>query len=286
MKKNPFLPALRRAVFSLIALVFLALGLTSCYQSQDDDIMAEAVADVRFSFTPYGIQNDMTRALAAPSNLLIIDKFNGVTTYKEYTSLSDVSLPLDYGTHELYFVAAVTKWTEVNTTSLVVDWSHTGFRVVWAKALSLTVSSATTAQNIELPLVVSSITVSSLDVIPADAKMMTIDAPNMCHSIDLTTMKGIIRESDKLLANIDISSKIGSVFNLTLIQFVNDSGSAGDITLTTHTSSNQEISSRTLESAPIQAGYITAYSGYLFSDGIATTITYTTDWIGTNNYSF
>ena len=81
------------------------LALTSCYRDSEDVV---SVNDkyVTFNFNLAGVEHSsLTRAISEPSNLLIIDKFGDEVTSDTKTSLAPFSLPLEYGRHEIYFVA-------------------------------------------------------------------------------------------------------------------------------------------------------------------------------------
>ena len=59
-----------------------------------------------------------------------------------------------------------------------------------------------------------------------------------------------------------------------------------DIVVTALDSNNAEVAAKTINEVQVQAGYISLYSGYFFSDGVSFPLSYTDDWSGTNNYGF
>lgn len=280
----------RKAVGPFVSFVLSVSVFTSCYQAEDTS-WSDSTSDVMFSFNADGIEKQsQTRALTAPTNLLIVDSCGGKVTSKELTSLEDVDLSLDYGEHSLYFVAAVAKWSSFNTSSLTVEWSKSELRslkCVWGCRLSLTVDANTGQQNVNLPLLSGMLKVTSLDKCPTNASSIVIDAPQLCHGLDLSTMQGYHIDNSVETDTVALTSSAADrTLNLGLYSLVPSSGSIGDISLSPYSSSNTEINCVTLNEVPIQAGYVSSYTGYLFTNGIATTITYTTDWLGTTEYKF
>ena len=116
----------------------LLLTFTSCYRDSEEVSVNDKY--VTFNFNLAGVeQSSLTRAITEPSNLLIIDKFGDKITTDTKNSLAPFGLPLDYGTHEIYFVAADKIWTSYSTADWKVIWhsTHAGLSYVWAAHLTL-----------------------------------------------------------------------------------------------------------------------------------------------------
>ena len=262
--------------------------LTSCYQSSDEEL--DSVSKyVNFNFSLAGVEQSMlTRAIAEPGHLLVIDKFEGKATATEKTSLAAFGLPLDYGTHELYFVAADYLWNAYSTDDLTVTWANdrTALSYVWASHLTLEVNEDTSLEEVTLPLVIANVQVKTLDKLPANATTFKVDAPDLCHQLDLTTMKGKVAGTP-VIFSMDVSPYAGKyTFTVNLFTFVPTSGSVGDVALTCYGAGDAEIAARMLSEVPVTDGYISLYAGYFFSDGVSIPLSYSDDWTGTNNYSY
>jgi len=272
-------------LYSLSLFVIFALTLTSCYQSEED--ITTNSGYVTFNLTASGIeQSSLTRAISEPGNLLIIDKFGDEITTETKTSLASFAMPLKYGTHDIYFVAADIIWSSYSTTDMTVTWpnSHAGLSYVWAYHLNLTVDDDTSIEEITLPLVVANVRLKTYDNVSTNVASMKIEAPNLCKGLNLNTMSGFVSEGINYTLN--ISSAVGKNLSINMYTFVPSTGYVGDIVFSALDSSSKEIKAKTLSSVPVQQGYISYYAGYFFSEGQNLTLSYTDDWLGTNEYEY
>jgi hypothetical protein len=269
------------------ASVCISLTLTSCYQNSDEDLTANDKF-VTFNLNATGVeQSSLTRAISEPGNLLIIDILGDNISTEIKSSLASFGLPLEYGTHEIYFVAATSIWSAYDTSELTVTWpsTHSGLSYVWAYHLTLEVDENTSVEEINLPLVIANVKLSMLDKIPSNVVSLKFDAPDLCKGLDLKTMTGFLTDTP-VNNSLDVSNYAGKTLSVNMFTFVPSTGYVGDIVITAFDSNSEEIASQTLSGVPVQKGYITKYSGYFFSDGVTIPLTYSTDWTGTNNYSF
>ena len=261
---------------------------SSCYHDSEVDLL-DGNKYVTFNLNLDGVeQTSLTRAIDEPKNLLVIDKLGDKVTTSIKNSLAAFGMPLEYGTHDIYFVAADEIWSSFSTADLTVTWStdRTALSYTWAYHLSIEVDENTSVEDITLPLIVANVQLKTLDKIPSNVPTMTIEAPGLSKVFDLKTMSGVESESD-INYSYDVSQYSGSksiYFNL--YTFVPSSGYVGDIVLTALDSNNTEVAAKTFEQVPVQAGYISLYSGYFFSDGVSFPLSYSDDWTGTNNYGY
>ena len=260
---------------------------TSCYH--DSENLLDGNKYVTFNLNLDGVeQSSLTRAISEPGNLLVIDKFGDEVTSSTKNSLDAFSLPLDYGTHDIYFVAADKIWSSFNLEDMTVTWStdRTALSYTWAYHLSLEVDENTSVEDITLPLIIANVQVKTLDKVSSNVSTITVEAPGLSKVLDLKTMAGVESEAD-INYSLDVSRVAGTgTFGINLYTFVPSSGYVGDIVLTAFDSNNEEIVAKTLNEVQVQAGYISLYSGYFFSDGISLPLSYSDDWAGTNNYDF
>ena len=261
---------------------------TSCYRDSEETLL-DGNKLVTFNLNLDGVeQASMTRAINEPGNLLVIDKFGDEVKTTIKNSLAAFGLPLDYGTHDIYFVAAEKVWSSFSTADLTVTWptDRTALSYTWAYHLSIEVDENTSVEDITLPLVIANVQLKTLDKIPAEVSTMTIEAPGLSKVFDLKTLSGVESEND-INYSFDVTQYAGSKsINFNLFTFVPASGFVGDIVLTALDSDSREVAAKTFEQVPVQAGYISLYSGYFFSDGVSFPLSYTDDWVGTNNYGY
>lgn len=274
----------------LLLLALLAFT-SSCYQSADDAAL-DQTSTVRFSFDAFGAsQQLMTRAALVPSQLLIIDSYNGKAEAYTQNSLAEMPIPLTWGQHELYFVASSTPLDSYDVTSLTVSWpnTRTGLETVWAKKLTLEVSASTASQTVNLPLISANVKVQTLDNMPANTGDFKIEAPDLCRGLKLTDMTGFVLNENIAPFTLDMRPYAGdNNLTLNLYTLVPASKSVGDITLTAYdaTATTTEMASHTLSNVPVEQGYISNYTGYFFSDGVALSFTCDPSWTGTHDYDY
>lgn len=261
---------------------------SSCYHDSEVEIL-DGNKYVTFNLNLDGVeQNSMTRAISEPRNLLVIDKIGNEVKTSIKNSLEAFSLPLDYGTHDIYFVAADKIWSSFSTADLTVTWTtdRTALSYTWAYHLSIEVDENTTVEDITMPLVIANVQVKTLDKLPSNVSTMTVEAPGLSKVFDLKTMSGVESESD-INYSLGVAQVAGTgTFGINLYTFVPSSGYVGDIVVTALDSNNAEVAAKTINEVQVQAGYISLYSGYFFSDGVSFPLSYTDDWSGTNNYGF
>lgn len=274
--------------FIAISILCASTIFSSCYHDSEADLL-DGNKYVTFNLNLDGVeQSSMTRAINEPGNLLVIDKFGDEVKTTIKNSLAAFGLPLDYGTHDIYFVAAEKVWSSFSTADLTVTWptDRTALSHTWAYHLNIEVDENTTIEDITLPLVIANVQLKTLDKMPSDVSTMNVEAPGLSKVFDLKTMSGVEYDSDYNFS-IDVSKYAGTkTFSVNLFTFVPASGYVGDVVLTALGSNNNEIAAKTFEQVPVQAGYISLYSGYFFSDGVSFPLSYSDDWTGTNNYGY
>lgn len=270
------------------SVLFASTIFSSCYHDSEVDLL-DGNKYVTFNLNLDGVeQSSMTRAIDEPKNLLVIDKLGDKVTTSIKNSLAAFGMPLEYGKHDIYFVAADHVWTSFSTADLTVTWStdRTALSYTWAYHLSIEVDENTSVEDITLPLVIANVQLKTLDKIPSDVSTMTIEAPGLSKVFDLKTMSGVESEND-INYSYDVTQYAGSKsINFNLYTFVPTSGFVGDIVLTALDTDSKEVASKTFEQVPVQVGYISLYSGYFFSDGVSFPLSYSEDWTGTNNYGY
>lgn len=287
-----------------LGLCFAALSmltLSSCYYA-DEESLPGSDPSVKFIISYEGIdlatmgtRASSAPALGKPADLLVLDVYESGTAAQKtkpytFTSLSSVDLPLSYGKHDLYFVAAVQKGTQYDMNNLTVSWPNDGtLKAVWAYHYQITVDLETTFEDITLPLVVADVRILTLDKMPSTLSLAKIEAPDVCSVLDLKTMQGLSDDNGYLRElNVQQAASNGLSFSLNVYTFVPADASVGDLHVAFYSDAEgaTESFSKDLEDVPVTIGYVSNYTGYFFSAGINVPLQTTTDWLGVNEYTF
>ena len=273
-------------------LVIASLAFTSCYHAEDS-VLDTSSRDVNFRIQVEGLtQEALTRAstpaLDTPTKLLILDRCGTTVTNYVKTSFNDLSLPLKLGVHDLYFVATPKDWASFSSDDLTVTWPNDGtMKAVWAYHYQLDVVSETTFEDLVLPLAVADVRLGTLDKLPAQVQMATVEAPDVSTVLDLTTMTA--GGGDGYTRTINVAANAGkNAFAVNIYTFVPESSTVGDISLAFYSDTDltSEVASRDISGVQVKAGYVSNYTGYFFTDGLSIPVTYTTEWLGVDNYSY
>lgn len=282
---------MRKLALSLLAVSSLVLA--SCYHAEDD-LSPATIADVKFNIEVEGLTSQqITRAgslpsLQAPEHVLVLDKHDGKTDSFEKTSLDGLTLSLSYGMHDLYFVAAPEAWSSYNAEALTVAWPNNGsMKAVWAYHYQLDVVEGTEFEDLVLPLAVAAVRIATLDKIPSTARKAAIEAPDVCSVLDLDKMQAATTQAGGFVRNITVAG-VTTAFSTNIFTFVPAAGNVGDIKMAFYTDDNMtaDLAEHTFETVPVAAGYVSNYTGYFFSEGLPIPVSYSSSWLGSNDYSY
>jgi len=272
-----------------LSLLVTSLSLHSCYQGADEALNVRQTS-VTFNINAEGVeQQALTRAFSSPANLLVIDVFDGKTTVLTQESLDAIPIKLDWGSHDLYFVAANAVWSSYDKTNLTVSWGagSKDMTGVWGKKVTMTVDAETTTTNVDLPLVVAGVQIRTLDRIPDNIGNIRVEAPDACRTLNLSDMSGTVGAG--VAYAVDASPAKGNTLKHLFYTFVPATvNNIGDVSYTAYNNATTpvELATHTLGEVPVTRGYVSSYSGYFFTAGISFTFNYSDDWLGTNNYGF
>ena len=277
----------------LAGIISLSSWFTSCQATDpissqevtETQPVAERTQQVSFSLSTFiPQQTPITRAAsqtigASPTRLLVLDVVDGMVKQTlERTSqevqasqqvekvdnvLSDFSMTLTCGTHHIYLLAAANPYNSYDTSNLHVSWNET-YRLtfVWAQMVQVEVGqSATSAQSVNLPLVVGMVSLTCNDAAPQEAATMKISG-NFHWTLDLSTMTGVA-PTTPWNYTISISKKEAGI-NFVSFNFA-PADNLGSITYTALDSSNKPITSHQFSDVPLTVGYITNYVGLFYN---------------------
>jgi hypothetical protein len=235
-----------------------------------------------------------TRAISAPTYLLVLDELNGSivsanTVERSVDALTPLSLNLTYGDHTLYFVACKNSYASFNTTDMTVSWGGDEHKLnyVWVAKKVIHVDESTAAADaVTLDLAVAQVQVQCDDAFPANTGHMRIQAPTACLTLNLRTLQGVA-------GAVESTANVSSFANQTdkalgLFTFVPASGNIGDMTLTVYNNAAtpQALATHTLEDVPVKLGYVSHYTGLFFSRGQSFSFSYENDWKGVDEYTY
>lgn len=278
---------------TVLLLAASSLAMTSCYHAEDE-LSSATMAEVKFNVEVEGLTHQqLTRGaslpdLKAPTHVLVLDRYNGEVKSYEKETLEGLSLSLSYGIHDLYFVAAPEAWTSYSISDLTVTWPNTGaMKAVWAYYYQLDVVEGTEFEEIELPLAVAAVRLATLDMIPSTARKATIEAPDISTVLDLSTMQAAATSTAGFNRQINVAG-VTTAFSTSIFTFVPASGNVGDIKMAFYSDDamTTDLAEHTFENVPVAAGYVSNYTGYFFSDGLSIPVSYSSSWLGSNDYSY
>lgn len=300
-------------LLSLFAAITV-IAFTSCDKSETLP-PADGFKQVTFSLSSFNLEQEpmsspqcapSTRAndiTATPTRLLVLDVVNGSTkqalerttaTVPEGSSsslqhvdnvLSDLSLTLTYGTHDIYILAAVNPYVSYSTTDKTVLWNVDNRpSYTWAKKVEVTVSQSSAAtESVTLPLVIGRVDLICTDAQDPAATKMQLSG-KMCWTLDLTTMNGIVPTTPWTYSIAIPNTDAGKSF--ATYSFAPSSGNLGNLTFTALNSSDSEITSHTLPNVPVTAGYITRYTGLFYSNTQGFTLSTVNSWTGVTDKTY
>lgn len=262
----------------------------SCKSEKSEEIVSESI---NYTFNGFAVESGLidelfTRA-EANYNLLVVDVKDGsfvqcVSRVQVPMSeaLSDVTLPLSVGSHQIYFLCSSHPWHNFDQSSLLVSWDEqtSPLSDTWSAALDVTVQQgAPQTRSVSLNRVVAYVRTLIEDKLPANLSQFRQILVGGSWSFDLTRQCGDM--PSQIIRNTDISSgyigrdKIG----ISIYTFVPE----GVTTATSYTSTaldadGASIQSMTFTSVPIEVNRYTTYQGSYFSPNNSFELSLETAW--------
>lgn len=276
----------------------VVLLMTACDSQDVTSLDPSKTREITFSMETIQLSGSTpmkapTRAISAPTYLLVLDELNGSivsanTVERSVDALTPLTLNLTYGDHTLYFLACKNSYASFNTTDMTVSWdADHKLNYVWvAKKVIHVDESTAAAEAVTLDLAVAQVQVQCNDAFPANTGNMRIQAPTACWTLNLRTLQGVAGE---VVSTANASTFAGQTgMALALFTFVPASGNIGDMTLTVYNNAAtpQALATHTLEDVPVKLGYISHYTGLFFSRGQSFSFSYENDWKGVDEYTY
>lgn len=269
--------------------VALILPTVSCSTGEELSVKVEEPKDtmqqvtIRFTFTSISMES-MTRATLAESqmtDLWLFDYMDGelkatIHQTSEDDGFGAITLTADYGEHSLYIVASRGDTPTIDGTT--ISWSKPS-DTFW-QSLTLNIEPQTsTNQSVVLHRVVTRLRISVTDEVPVNLKTLTITPSTWYYGIDYTTGEAVNSQATPRVITVP-SSYVGTTNLATSFYCLCPAdGFDTDITVTAKDADETAIANIALQDVPFERNRITNYSGSLFTQNRAVSVTTNDEWL-------
>lgn len=260
--------------FYTLAIGMALFAVAGC--SNDNNELTDIKQSKAVTFRTDGWDITTTRATLAEAQVKELYVFDGSQQMAKQsstdTNFGTVTLDLDFGLHNLSFIATSGEATVTGNTMSGKIGNCFG------KLLPLDVDANTGTQNLVLPRITYAIYVSTKDYIPSNVTTMRLTIGNICRSVNVTTLNGAEPQND-LVLNVSVASAQGKKYSNFVTGFCP--------TLDTETSTSVQIdflagsnivSSHTVE-VPIITNRKTIISGTFFGANAKGNVSVNTTWL-------
>ena len=189
------------------------------------------------------------------------------------------SLSLGYGAHHIYFVASRGVDPDLNEEDHIIVWSSV--RDTFWQDYEVTISrTSDTEHDVTLDRVVSKLKVTVNDRIPEGCAKLIIEPAKWYYGLDYTDGSMDWESNDEISVSIP-SNYIGTTGNLSASFFTmsSDDEWTTNLTVTAVNANDVILGTASISNAPFVANRATAYSGNLFSNMNAFTISLNDTWL-------
>lgn len=281
-------------------IIFMLCSLLSVVSCSDIEEQNPSVGSCNVTFHIQTLNNAgqspmfaQTRSLNPPTCLLVLDVMDGKVVEKNIIErntdsvLTTLDLNLDFGDHELYFVAARNAYDSYDKDNLTMKWGQgKKLNLVWANKHELTVARENIeVQQIDMNLVVSQLVLAIKDELPANLKSITTSGTGLSWTLDLKTMQGI---SGEVANTIEIPENYSGASDFSTYTFVPEGGEVGNVTFAAYSNDEEPIvlAQHTVEDVSVQIGWKTKYTGWFFANEGGFSFTLEENWKGESTIDF
>lgn len=275
-----------------VVLVAMAVALLTACSNEPEDVLTvktvaprDTMASTAITFTFCNISMEaMTRATLAESqmtDLWLFDYMDGelkatIHQTSEDDGFGAITLTADYGEHRLYFVASRGDTPTIDGTT--ISWAKPS-DTFW-QSLTLDIEPQTsTNQSVVLHRVVTRLRIAVTDEVPANMKTLTITPSTWYYGLDYTTGEPINSQANPRVITVP-SSYIGTMNLATSFYCLCPAdGFDTDITVTAKDADDTAIANIALQDVPFERNRITNYSGSLFTQNRAVSVTTDDEWL-------
>ena len=261
--------------------VLCSLMLISCSQNEP-----KQAKQVSFNVSSFSITQ---QSMNAPRRAPILDDqdgtaltdlyvFDGTTMLVHQTSdleaFGCVTLTLEYGSHDLSFIATRSIGQSYSAGVLSV----TGVRPTFGKLQSITISDATDAFDIVLNRVTGQLIINIEDAIPADADYIKFQIAQKYDNLLVASLNGTgvytFEQTASLTSSVGIT---GKSFTINMLSPTYQTQYTTDVTLSVYRSDDSVIAQHIIHDVPVCSNTKTILSGEMFG-GSSFTITANHSW--------
>lgn len=268
--------------------VALILPTVSCSTGEELSVKVEEPKDtmqqvtIRFTFTSISMES-MTRATLAESqmtDLWLFDYMDGeLQTTIHQTSEDDgfgaITLTADYGEHSLYFVASRGDTPTIDGTT--ISWAKPS-DTFWQNVTLNIEPQTSTNQSVVLQRVVTRLRIAVTDEVPANLKTLSVTPATWYYGLDYTTGEAVNSQPTPRVITVP-SSYVGTTNLATSFYCLCPAeGFETDITVTAKDADETAVANIALQDVPFERNRITNYSGSLFTQNRAVSVTTNDEW--------
>ena len=271
--------------------MLVAVLATSCEKvvlSEDEGTGGKTLKNVRVHVNGDFGSPTFTRALEADgkemTDLWVFDYMGDelVQTIHQTTDDTDFGEPnvlMEYGDHDIYFVASRGLNPEVDDVEHTITWSNV--RDTFWKTITMNVNSTSATEvDVTLERVVTKLKLNIQDKVAAGLVNITITPEEWNYGLDYITGEPASVDDTPISIGVP-SSYVGTTGNLSVSVFSMSGTSewTTDVTVAAKNGSNGTISSVHIDDVPLLANRATVYSGNLFTSGSTFTLSLNDTWL-------
>lgn len=233
--------------------------------------------------------HEFTRALEADGKTMtdvwVLDYVDGALVQQLHQSdntAADFGTPtlnLSIGTHHIYFIASRGFAATLNTDDHTLTFGTVRDTFWKDYAITITSGTASSSRSVTLDRVVTKLKVVFSDAIPAGAATFNVTPATWYYGINYTTGEPISSTpSQPITVNIP-SSEIGVIGEtVSIFGFSSATEWTTDISLNCKNSADAVLGSATIAAAPFVRNRVSEYTGPLFGDSGAMTLSLNATW--------
>ena len=277
---------------NIFALFILALCLTAC--SSDDAPSMETVDSEKVAVT-FNVSGDftlstspITRALTADgkemTDVWVLDYVGGVLQQQVHQTSADAdfgtpTLSLGLGDHHIYFVASRGTGAILDTDAHTMTFTKVLDNFWKDYAITITGGTASGSRAVALDRIVTKLKVVFSDAIPTGAATFNVTPSVWHYGFDYTTGNPTAATASQNIvvnipnASIGVAGESGSIYGFSgMTEWVTD------IAINCKKNDDTVLGSATITSAPFVRNRVSEYTGPLFGDSGAMTLSLNATW--------
>lgn len=267
----------------------VALAFAAC--SKNDAVLDGSPVKMTFSISgDFTLtSHDFTRSLTADgkdmTDVFVLDYVDGTLVQQLHQSdntASDFGTPtlnLSIGTHHIYFVASRGFAATLNTNDHTLTFGTV--RDTFWKDYEITISGGTSSGNrsVTLDRIVTKLKLTFTDAIPEGAATFNVTPSSWYYGVYYTTGEPSVATANGTVTVNIPSSEIGAVNEaVSIFGFSSATEWTTNIAINCKAANNDVLGSATITAAPFVRNRVSEYTGPLFGDSGAMTLSLNATW--------